>query len=86
MKKIIIFAALFILFTGCAKPSEKKLNSSNSEFNVELLFTVDSINVYRFNDAGYYIYFTNAIGKTHYTHVTSTGKVTTFHPIDVENN
>lgn len=55
MKKIIILAFLLV---GCAVPSLKTEQSTNSEVNVELLFEYDSIKVYRFKDNGMFHYFT----------------------------
>jgi hypothetical protein len=59
MRKIVIAViTLFILsMVSCEKPAESIVQSSNKEFKVEKLFTVDSITVYRFTDQGYH-YFT----------------------------
>lgn len=55
---IVALITLFILsMMSCETPAESTIKSSNREFEVEKLFTADSITVYRFNDQGYH-YFT----------------------------
>ena len=64
MKKLIIVLTM-VLITGCIQPAESTANSSNTNFQVEKLFTTDGITVYRFYDAGHYRYFTSK-GETTY--------------------
>jgi tRNA A37 methylthiotransferase MiaB len=68
-KKIL---ALAIILTGCYHEAEK--TEIKNAIQVELLFTQDSVKVYRFWDAGYPHYFTTrgetmtwqSDGKYHY--------------------
>lgn len=64
MKYVIVCA--FFLFSSCKKDAEKKVASTNNEFDVELLFEVDGCKVYRFLD-GNYRYFTNCKGSVEWT-------------------
>ena len=59
-----LFLALFLipLFIGCEKQGIKKVETDNSEFNVTLLFIVDSCKVYRFKDGANYRYFVTSQG------------------------
>lgn len=67
MKKkiLLILVAILMVVTGCEKKGEKVEVESQSEddFNVEVLFEVDSIRVYRFYDCGEHYYFTNKDNK-----------------------
>lgn len=75
MKKKIITAALaVVLLAGCeTKQSEEVKTSTNPAYNVEKLFTVDSITVYRFEDNNRYVYFTNRRGNVQYTRTHKSG-------------
>lgn len=55
MKHLIIIIAL--LLVGCAKDPLSTEQTENSEFQVDELFTHDSITVYRFHDGGDAVYF-----------------------------
>lgn len=61
MKYIIL---ILIMLTACVTPGEKEVNSSNSDFKVELLFTVDGCKVYRFHDGGNSRYFSTCKGSS----------------------
>ena len=61
MKKILKYSLvllLIIIITSCNEAGLEKTQTNNPNFNVELLFTKDSINVYRFEDGMHYHYFT----------------------------
>ena len=61
MKKILKYSLVLLLIitiTSCNKEALNKTQTNNPNFNVELLFTKDSINVYRFEDGGRSHYFT----------------------------
>ena len=61
MRKIVIAlitAALLMYIMSCTKTAEGTVNSTNSNFQVEQLFTSNGITVYRFMDNGNYHYFT----------------------------
>lgn len=77
MKKKIITAALaVVLLAGCeTKQSEEVKTSTNPAYNVEKLFTVDGITVYRFEDNNRYVYFTNRRGNVQYTRTHKSGYV-----------
>lgn len=69
MKKIIFLLTLvFSMFlTGCEKAgTQVQTDGAKHDFDVQFLFETDGVKVYRFFDAGEYIYFTNANGKTSY--------------------
>lgn len=69
MKKIILLLVLVssLMLTACEKAGTPlQTNGAKHEFDVQLLFEVDGVKVYRFFDLGEYIYFTNANGKTSY--------------------
>lgn len=65
-----------LLFYGCNGKGEQIIpNETNDNFNVEFLFEVDGVKVYRFEDRGKSIYFTNTNGKCEYTYYNYTGKM-----------
>lgn len=77
MKKIVILAILGLVMCGCANQGEKQdIETGNKDMNVVFLFEVDGVRVYRFRDAGRYVYFTNTNGKCQYDYTVSTGKTT----------
>lgn len=77
MKKAVILAILGLVLCGCANQGEKQeIETGNKDMNVVFLFEVDGVRVYRFRDAGRFIYFTNANGRCEYNYTVSTGKVT----------
>lgn len=69
----LIAIALMLTLTSCYKDPQTVTNEGNG-FQVEYLFTKDSIKVYRFRDGRYVHYFTSkgetmttqTIGKNHY--------------------
>ena len=66
MTKVILIVAL--LLSACGGKEESSISVSK-DFTVDRLFIIDSCQVYRFSDAGRYIYFTNCNGSTkwHYS-------------------
>lgn len=87
MRKIIyIIAAILaaVLFVSCisekGKPMDSEVIYANKEdstmcnYNVRLLFEVDDIKVYSFEDNGHTIYFTNSTGVTEYQYSRCSGK------------
>lgn len=69
MKKIIfLFAFIFSMFlSSCEKTgSPVQTDGAKHDFDVQFLFEVEGVKVYRFFDAGDYIYFTNTSGTTSY--------------------
>jgi len=61
MKKLILFC---LLLSSCAREPISVSSSDNPEFKVSFLFEKDGIKVYRFYDAGRFIYYTDARGHT----------------------
>lgn len=55
----ILVVALVLLFAGCHKEGTGiPVQGAKDEFEVELLFEVDGVKVYRFTDGGNTHYFT----------------------------
>lgn len=74
MKKVVLFFALALL-CGCAKKGNPTpVFGQEDDYCVEFLFEADGVKVYRFRDAGRYVYFTNTVGKVEYTKIYSNGK------------
>lgn len=76
MKKLLL-VSIIILFISCAK--EPIETEQKGEFKVELLFEKNGCKVYRFVDAGRYVYWSDCSGKTEYHYTTSSGKNNTTH-------
>lgn len=77
--KLILFATIAILVSSCKKQSIESSQTNNSEISVELLFEKDGVKVYRFQDGGRFIYYTDARGKTEWY---SGGKNKTLHEVE----
>lgn len=61
MKKLLFVIAI-AAFIGCSGPApepQEKCTTTNSDYEVHILFEVDSFTVYRFYDHGHYHYFVN---------------------------
>ena len=78
MKKIIIISIVLLALTGCgeAQKPEGVKQSSNNGYEVQKLFTVDGITVYKFYDYDKPVYFTDRTGEVQYSHSVRHGKVT----------
>lgn len=87
MRKIIyIITAILtaMLFVSCVYEKGKRMDSeviyANREdstmcnYKVRLLFEVDDVKVYSFENNGYTVYFTNSKGVTEYQHYRHVGK------------
>lgn len=87
MRKIIyIIAAILtaMFFVSCIYEKGRRMDSeviyANAEdstvcnYKVRLLFEVDDIKVYSFENNGHTIYFTNSTGVTEYQHYRHVGK------------
>lgn len=69
MKKVIMIISVAAILVGCkGKGTRVQISDSVDKFNVEKLFVVDSITVYRFYDQGNAIYFTNRKGRVDAIH------------------
>lgn len=87
MKKILLSIFAVALLSGCVGQGERvQTTKSCDNYTVVFLFEVDSVRVYRFRDAGHYVYFTNTNGVCRYTdeQVISNGKTTMVISTDVE--
>ncbi|MBD8348103.1 DUF4884 domain-containing protein [Dysgonomonas sp. HGC4] len=66
MKTLIIlsFATLLLNLSSCGtgEPLVRTKTQNNSTYKVDYLFEHDGCKVYRFEDDGKYVYFTNCIG------------------------
>ena len=77
MKKTLIALIALLMLCGCYKGGERiPPTKTNAHFDVRFLFEVDGVKVYRFEDGGHYVYFTNANGRCEYDRYVSTGKFT----------
>lgn len=73
MKKVVILAILGLVMCGCVRDSGEPVATDNpqaSEYSPKFLFNVDGVNVYKFNDGGRTIYFTNTNGRCEYEYTT----------------
>lgn len=69
MKKVIMIISVAAILVSCkGKGTRVQISDSVDKFNVEKLFVVDSITVYRFYDQGNAIYFTNRKGRVDAIH------------------
>ena len=69
MKKFTLVLALIssIILSSCEKAgTPAQTDGAKHDFDVQFLFETDGVKVYRFWDAGEYIYFTNCNGTTSY--------------------
>jgi hypothetical protein len=64
MKKLLFTLVSGLFLTACnIIPGERvQVESGSDKTEVEKLFTVDGVSVYRFHDGGDVIYFTNSTG------------------------
>lgn len=85
MKKIL-FILLPLLLCGCRKEAQATYSTTNNEIKVDFLFEVDGVRVYRFVDAGHFVYFTNRSGETESSYTTYNGKTHTTHYVKCYNN
>lgn len=79
MKYTIAFSLIFL--SCCAKKAENITPCSNSNFEVEKLFDIESSSVYRFQDSGDSHYFVLPQGcvSNYSTKILKSGKTTTVH-------
>lgn len=59
---VLITVATATLLSSCTKDAQTREQTTNDEFQTELLFEHDGIKVYRFTDCGRYIYYTDCRG------------------------
>lgn len=86
MKKLILIA---LIFASCKREAQQQVQSTNSNFQVELLFEADGCKIYRFFDGGYYRYFTTCKGSVSWTTTETAAKGQTYsihHNIETNEN
>lgn len=72
MKNIIIAAFAILSLSSCKNSGTPvKTTDAGNRFGVVWLFEVDGISVYRFDDCGNTVYFTNGTGKVQLTRTKS---------------
>ena len=87
LASLIIFVPAIVACMNEGTPipiSENKTNAG--EFQVQLLFEVDSIRVYRFYDQGHFHYFTNKKGVSLNGYSKQVGKHRRTEYEEIENN
>jgi hypothetical protein len=62
MKKLLTFAAFALALSGCARDPVETTRTSNPGIAVEKLFEHEGCAMYRFRDAGSYVYYSNCQG------------------------
>lgn len=70
-QEILSFLLVVALLLGCMNDEKETIHTDNSNFNVQLLFEVDSTRVYRFFDGGRARYFTTSKGSVSWTEKSS---------------
>lgn len=63
MKHLLLCLPLLV---GCytERPLYKETPNNNNTYRVEYLFEHEGCKVYRFQDRGHWVYFTNCVGST----------------------
>jgi hypothetical protein len=62
MKTLITILLVSVALVACSKPPESSV--TKGQFKVETLFTNEGCTVYRFEDGGHDVYYTNCRGET----------------------
>ena len=73
MKRFLLLALLAVL-SGCSADPEATEQTSNPDVSVGKLFEKDGYTVYRFSDAGRWVYYVVPAGQAHSSYSTSCGK------------
>jgi hypothetical protein len=71
---LLIFVMLYLTSCGGAIQRPIEVNITSNKFQVELLFEHDGCKVYRFNDFGKSVYYTNCQGSTTWQTTRHVGK------------
>lgn len=75
IKKITLISVISLaLFCSCLNEAHNKVETTNSNFEVEFLFEKDGCKIYRFIDGGHAVYWTDCRGKVEDVHNESSGK------------
>ncbi len=60
---LLAFSAIFLISCGIMRqPVTTTVPDNNKTYQVDYLFEHDGCKVYRFQDIGHYVYFTNCVG------------------------
>lgn len=74
MYKVIILL-LLVIVTGCGvKKGQKTIDVEGSNFELDFLFEHEGCRMYRFNDGGKWVYWSDCSGNTQSSHRVSCGK------------
>lgn len=81
MRKLIFLILIIIGLSSCeeGKPQHISVKESKESFDIEFLFEVDSIKVYRFRDGGRNVYFSSSEGRFDSQYTTGSGKHRRYH-------
>lgn len=74
LTKITTLAVLTLALVACGKDPVSTSSTDNPNVAVALMFEHEGCKVYRFKDAGEYIYYSNCRGSTTAFHTESCGK------------
>lgn len=74
MKKILAITSVAVLLAACGKDPVSTGQSDNPNVPVSKMFEYEGCKVYRFKDAGEYVYYSNCSGTTTGFHAESCGK------------
>jgi len=79
MKKFILILSCVLLFSSCAKKGIDVSPSGQADnYEVQKLFTIEGVTIYRFKDSGYHYFILNGkMINTVQSQSTKTGKTTT---------
>jgi len=66
--RILAFAAAALALSGCARDAVETSRTDNPGLLVEKLFEHEGCTMYRFQDAGSYVYYSNCQGSTQFPH------------------
>lgn len=75
MKKL--FVILIIAVSSCK--GDAKTSTQDGDYSIDLIIEHDGCRVYRFNDGGTYIYWSDCRGRTEWK--TTSGKTTIRHQV-----
>lgn len=73
MAAVAILLALVFSTASCSRRGIAKVETDNPEITPTLLFELDGVKVYRFSDAGEWIYFADARGRVEWSELRHRG-------------
>lgn len=74
MKSLVAIIAMAAMLSSCSQDPVSTHSTDNPNVPVAVLFETDGCKVYRFTDAGRFVYFTSCAGTTTAFHSESCGK------------